>query len=239
MLSDLIAPDLEHKDIGQFKAAVRAAVRKLWIGAGDLFDFFEDMDRAITFHFNAAWNEGANQCGIRPDERTPEEEQRLTALITQNRQYIYGFGEAVQEGSKANGGLLGPQMSRAEMWINRYNEVRSIALQMACADVKLRWQWSPEVEQHCEDCRKLNGRVYRASVWAKYGIRPQSTELACHGYRCGCSFIVTTDPLTPGRPPAIRGKEYIRPVGFEVVDLGNGFARLDLIYAPKRELINI
>lgn len=204
MLSDLIAPDLEQKDIGQFKAAVRAAVRKLWIGAGDLFDFFEDMDRAISFHFNAAWNEGANQCGIRPDERTPEEEQRLTTLITQNRQYIYGFGEAVQEGSKANGGLLGPQMSRAEMWVNRYNEVRSIALQMACENTKLRWQINPAKES-CRSCLKLNGRVYRASIWAKYNIYPQNTDgsLACHGYRCGCSFIVTTDPVTPGRPPKL------------------------------------
>lgn len=182
---------------------VRNAVRGLWTGNTDIFDFYEQMDAAIRLGYETAWREGAETCGIKPGERTTEETQRLEAMIAENRQYIFGYGEAIEAGSKANGGKLAPMMTRAELWINRYNEVKAVAQQMACADAKLMWQWSPEVEQHCSDCRKLNGRVYRASVWNKYGLHPQSSELECRGFSCQCRFVPTDAPVTPGRPPQI------------------------------------
>lgn len=61
------------------------------------------------------------------------------------------------------------------------------------------------VVHNCDDCLNLHGRVYRASVWDRYGIAPQSPQLACGGWRCGCRFVVTDDPVTPGRPPNIGG----------------------------------
>lgn len=181
---------------------IRNAVRGLWSGNTDLFDFFEQMDAAIRLGYETAWREGAKTCNIGPNERTVEETQRLEAMIVENRQYIFGYGEAIEAGSKANGGKLAPLMTRAELWINKYNEVKAVAQEMACADTKLMWVWSPEKE-HCSDCRKLNGRVYRASVWAKYDIWPQSQALECRGFRCGCSFVPTDKPITPGRPPRI------------------------------------
>lgn len=182
---------------------VRNAVRNLWTGNGDIFDFYEQMNTTIRLGYETAWREGAETCGIKPGERTIEETQRLEAMIAENRQYIFGFGEAIEAGSKANGGKLAPVMTRGELWINKYNEVKAVAQQMACADTKLMWQWDPSIEQHCADCRKLNGRVYRASVWAAYDIWPQSQALECHGYRCGCSFVPTDKSVTPGRPPQI------------------------------------
>jgi len=160
------------------------------------------MDRAISIAYEQAWREGAATCGIKPAERTDNEQQQLNELIAENRQYIFGFGENIEENSKANGGKLGPHLARGQLWINKYNEVKSIAQQMACADIKLKWVWSPQRE-HCSDCQKLNGRVYRASIWQKYNIHPQSQNLQCHGYRCGCSFIMTDEKVTPGRPPNI------------------------------------
>lgn len=191
-----------EKAISRFKTNINASIRKLWLGAGDIFEFFEDMDRAIQMGYNQAWNEGAATCGIQPSERTVQESERLEQLITENRQFIFGFGETIEENSKANGGLLGSQLARGQLWLNKYNEVKSIAQQMACADIKLKWVWSP-LKEHCKDCQRLNGRVYRASIWQKWNIHPQSQSLQCNGFRCGCSFVMTDEKVTPGRPPAI------------------------------------
>lgn len=188
--------------IAAMRMNIRNAVRGLWTGNTDIFDFYEQMDAANRLGGETAWREGAETCGIKPSERTEEETKRLEEMIAQNRQYIFGFGEAIEAGSKANGGKMAVQMKRAELWINWYNEVKAVAQQMACVDTKLMWQWSPEKE-HCADCRKLNGRIYRASVWAKYNIWPQSHDLECRGFRCGCSFVPTDKPVTPGKPPQI------------------------------------
>lgn len=198
--------DLDTKaqsGLAAMRMNVRNAVRNLWTGNGDIFDFYEQMDAAIRLGYETAWREGAETCGIKPGERTIEETQRLEALIAENRQYIFGFGEAIEASSKANGGKLAPAMTRGELWINRYGLVKATAQTMACADVKLEWVWDPTIEQHCSDCRRLNGRVYRASIWEKYNLRPKMYELECHGYRCGCSFVPTDKPVTPGRPPQI------------------------------------
>lgn len=200
-----MSDDLETKaqsGLAAMRMNIRNAVRGLWSGNTDMFDFFEQMDAAIRIGYETAWREGAKTCGIGPGERTEEETQRLEAMIVENRQYIFGYGEAIEAGSKANKGPLAPLMSRAELWINRYGFVVATAQQMACKDTKLMWVWTPEKE-HCPDCRKLNGRVYRASVWEKYNIKPKMMELNCHGFNCGCEFVPTDKPVTPGRPPQI------------------------------------
>ena len=50
-----------------------------------------------------------------------------------------------------------------------------------------------------------DGRVYRASVWAAYGIATQSPKLSCHGYNCKCELVATQNPCTPGKPPRMTG----------------------------------
>lgn len=148
-----------------------------------------------------AWREGAKECGVLPEERTKEEQDTLTVMFNDNYSYVPQFGYWILEHSKANGGKLSSVLARAGLWVNRYNEVRNKAQIMACQDAKYRWQYGPT--EHCKTCLRLNGRVYRASIWAKYNIYPQSRNLACHGYRCQCQFIKTNDPVTKGRPPKI------------------------------------
>lgn len=195
-------PDIiEFKDIDGFARAIRAPSRGLWNGSLDIFDFFEAMELAIQRGYENAWNEGAASCNIQPDERTAQEQQELNRLIQFNRQYIFSYGEFVEQNSRDNDGKLGTVFSRADLWINRYNQVRARAQSMACADQKLMWIWQPDKE-HCADCRKLNGKVYRASVWDEIGILPQSEKLACHGYRCGCALVLTDAKATPGRRPS-------------------------------------
>jgi len=198
------AGEYATKSMADFGLAIRSGVRGLWKGVLDRPSFLHTMTLAIRRQLRIAWHEGAERCGIRPDELSPPELLRLHMIIEENIGYLPGFADAIEAGSQANGGKLGPLLSRAEMWTNRYTQTQSLGQQMACGDRKLQWNLGP-TKEHCKDCLKLNGRVYRASVWEKYDIYPQHPNLECGGFRCLCSFVPTDDPGTPGRPPRLSG----------------------------------
>lgn len=195
-----------------FEASIRATVRGMWYGQLDLFDFIDGMYSAIARGYEQAWREGAAECGIKPEERTPEETTELNEMIIYNQSFVVKFGDWLSNNDQESGAKLGNAFNRAALWINRYDEVKSQAQLMACKDQKLRWQWNPAIEQHCSTCRALNGRVHRASVWRRIDIYPQDTrqgKLECRGFNCGCVFVPTSDPATRGRiPKVITGKEH-------------------------------
>lgn len=195
---------LDHtKAISDYRLAVRSAVRRLWLGESTVFDFFDTMNFAITRHLRIAWKEGAASCGINEDELTNQEIAARDSFINSQFPYLLGFGDSIEENNKSSGAKLEPHLQRAELWIGRYSEAREKAKTMACGDQKLQWVVGPT--EHCEDCARLNGRVYRASVWERYGLRPQSRDLACGGWRCQCTLVPTSEPATRGRPPGLRG----------------------------------
>jgi len=185
-----------------FRLNLRAAVRGFWGGTLDFLGFLESMNGTIHRGLTNAWNEGAGMVGINPGELNDEEKNALTIEINGDLLWSFGFANTINAKSKANGGKLAPLLKRTDMWANRYQAVVSHAMAMAGRDQKLKWVWN-EIKEHCPDCRKLNGRVYRASMWNKYDLRPRMRRLNCHGYRCGCRFEPTSDPVTPGRPPII------------------------------------
>ena len=165
-----------------FRRNIRAAVRGLWGGNLDMLGFLESMNRTIQRSFTIAWREGAQAVGIRSDEQNDDEKNALNIEINNDLMQTMGFANAIVKGSKANGGKLSPLLYRSEMWINRYTAIVSRAMSMAGRDKKLKWVWSP-IKEHCGSCLKLNGRVYRASTWAKYDLRPKMHRLQCKGFR--------------------------------------------------------
>lgn len=197
-------------------ANLKANARGLWSGVRSVSDFENTMRAALNRGFNQAWTEGAKQCAVQPNERTQEEVLKLDELITFNFSFASGLGVWIEKNSRDNGGKLGTIFTRMDMWARRYEEVKSIASQMACGDLKKQWDWDPGKE-HCEDCRKYNGRVHRNSVWHRWGIHPRSTVLACGGFRCGCELNPTDLPVTPGRPPnPIGPKRKERGIVYEI-----------------------
>lgn len=193
-VSDL--QEVDHKEA--FARNVRAAVRGLWSGVMDYYDFFDAMASAVRYGITNAWNDGAAECGILPNELSPEEQMARQSMITGQMGYINGFASAIEQNSKANGGLLGPLLTRGEMWSNRYNDAKNQARTMACADKKLKWTLGPT--EHCKDCARLAGKVKRGSQWT---IRPQSPELECGGFRCQCQLVPTDEPMSKGPLPKI------------------------------------
>ena len=183
-----------------YQQLIRSAVYGLWSGERNLGDFIADMFITIQRGFTRAWYEGASECGMLPEDLTIEEKQRMADEILTEQSYIVNFGNDILNGLKGEA-LLRTHTVRVPMWVNRYSNIKSIARMYACGDEKLKWVMSPLVREHCKDCLMLDGRVYRASVWKTLGWEPRSHDLACGGYKCGCEFQLTSDPITRGRPP--------------------------------------
>lgn len=183
-----------------YLAGINAAVRGLWTGVFDYLDFFDAMMETIRRGLTAAWYEGAEQAGITPDELSAREQTALEQRIVQEFSYIDGLAEFVEAHSKAAGGKLGTCLSRARLWGNRYDEIKTLSTVMAKGDQKLQWQLGA-TEKHCHTCAGLHGRVYRASTWQENGALPRTRHLECRGFLCLCDLVPTTDRITPGRFP--------------------------------------
>jgi len=187
-----------------YRRSIRAAVRGLWSGVLTFFDFWDSMSLAINRGLAGAWAAGMADCGVSSDEMTPDESAALLRRIVYEHQWIDGFANAIEQGSKANGGKLTPLYSRAEIWIGRWEGVRTEARVMACADKKLKWTLGPT--EHCASCMKLAGKVKRASFWNDSGILPRihgAPYLDCQGFRCQCELLPTDEPLSKGPLPRL------------------------------------
>lgn len=187
-----------------YNRGVRFATRGLWNGSTNTFEFIDSMVSVLNLGFTAAWNDGAKSCGIKPEERTSEENNELQVQINESISFVSGFAQFINENSKANKGKLGTVLGRAALWQNRYGEIENQAKTMACGNAKYIWRLG--IADHCKTCLKLNGRVMRASRWAELDVYPQDTrpgKLACHGFNCACSLNKTDLSATPGRLPRI------------------------------------
>jgi hypothetical protein len=119
------------KSYSGYRSTIRAAVRAFWSGVWNWFDFHEEMNVAIRRYFVQSWHEGMRLVGMEPDAITTDERVRLDQEITAAIGYIAGFADAIDRGSKANGGQLGPLLSRADRWAAGYNRIRGLAMTYA------------------------------------------------------------------------------------------------------------
>ena len=189
----------------RYRRAIRGAVRGYWSGVIDYGQFFDMMLTTTRAGVTDAYHAGARDCGILPSELTPLERGALEYNIRFENQWIQGLAEAIDAGSKANGGKLTPLFNRADIWIGRWVGIRSEARAAACADQKLEWVQGA-TEQGCPSCSKLSGKVKRASWWYENGILPRvhaSSKLACGGWHCDCELVPTDKPCSPGSMPSL------------------------------------
>lgn len=192
------------RDQGEYQRNIRALVRALWRNETSPYAFINSGAAVIQRGFTQAWNEGAAREGITPAEFTVEENQRLQQLIAEEVAFLPRFADSIVMGDRVTGGKLRDHFNRAALWVSRYARVAAIAQLYAAKNKKKIWRYDPSKE-HCVDCKNYDGRVYRATIWAKYNIEPRSPLLACFGGHCGCTLEDTTEKALPGRPPAPKG----------------------------------
>lgn len=184
-----------------YRLGIRASFRALWQGEFDYFDFFSAMQVVVDRGFTQAWAEGAERCGISFDELTRDERNALRAEIVKETNYIDGVATFIEANSKANGGKLSVIMARANLWIEAYDRVASIAQTTACADKKLIWQLNPA--EHCSSCLRLEGKVKRASTWQSAGVYPKAWDKLNCRQGCKCTLVETDEPLSRGPLPKL------------------------------------
>jgi hypothetical protein len=147
----------------------------------------------------AAWIEGMESAGVDRDEISTEEWTILQERIDQENDQLAGLAADISGNNRSAGGKLGDLMPRAELWVNRYNDIVNLARTTASTNPKLMWVLGGTID-HCADCAGYAGKVHRASIWERVGARPQSPDLACHGFRCECRFQPTGERADPGLP---------------------------------------
>jgi hypothetical protein len=193
--------------IDQYRRSLRSVVRGLWSGVLISSQASNAFEAAIERRITQAWNEGAAECDIEADELSEAELIARDNFIETQIEFMPAFLADISANSKASGGKLKPQLTRVELWVNRYNEAVTQGKSLACADQKGQWFLGP-TEEHCRSCNGFNGRVYRFSTWKANGAEPQSQNLACSGFNCLCEIKPTNKRVTPGKfPSRLLGKK--------------------------------
>lgn len=189
--------------IDTYRAGLRSAVRGLWSGVFSLSQFQDEMRTLINRRLTQAFDEGAAECGITPDEFTTEEQLALARAIQEELSHVRELANRIEANSKASKGKLTPLLNRVStLWLNRYRDLNNLARQITCKNVKLVWSVGPT--EHCKTCARLNGKVKRASTWKRLGLRPQhppNNRLECQGYLCQCTLARTNLPISKGPLP--------------------------------------
>jgi hypothetical protein len=192
------------KSAADYRRSVRGLSRGLWSGSLDRRAFIGDMTTAIQRSFTDAFTRGLKAEGLSFDETTPEERDILQERVNGELIHLGPLADDIIAASKSEGGNLKDVRDRIDRWVSRYDSVYDVGVLVGARDKKKKWNTDPAKES-CRDCLRLNGKVYRASTWLKAGIVPRSADLACFGTHCGCGFEDTDDPVTQGKPPALRG----------------------------------
>ncbi len=188
--------------IDQYRKGLRSAIRGLWAGALTLGQATSAFEAAIERRITQAWNEGAAECDIAPDELSQVEILARDEFVENQIEFAPSFLADVAANSKKNKGKLKPQLQRVELWVNQYSSAKQTSEAMACGDEKRIWVLG-RTEQSCQTCLALNGQVRRMSFWEKHVLprNARNDKLQCLGFNCDCTLRKTNKPITRGRLP--------------------------------------
>lgn len=78
----------------------------------------------------------------------------------------------------------------AALWASRIDFMYHLAMTYRANDPVLQWKTGATVKS-CGDCGFLDGETKPASKWREDGLLPQSSALACGGWRCKCELVET------------------------------------------------
>jgi hypothetical protein len=190
--------------------------RQLWSYALDFFrgdmsdaEFEQSFFDAISGQLTKAWNEGADEVGVLPEDYTDEDNAIIDGIIADEQSYVTNIGVDILDAIEAREvpGKITPEElnafrsefgARIDMWANRYTDVNNQAKLHFGGKEKLVWHLGA-TEKHCDSCSRLDGIVAYADEWNEAGIRPQSppnSALICSGWNCDCSLDTTNERRT-------------------------------------------
>ena len=126
------------------------------------------------------------ELGVRRDELTGEDWAAIDEQIRISQGAAVGLATDLAGGRYTD--KPAALSARLGLWGNSLAAVTAIAMLHKPNDPLLEWVYDPSKE-HCGDCLNYDGQVHRASEWEAMGARPQSRDLECGGWNCGCDFV--------------------------------------------------
>lgn len=187
--------------------SIRGAVRGYWGEQTDYFTFYDHMDAAVRNGLRRGFEEGMKAGGVQePLVLSGDALIKLRDLIANELRHVDRFASHIEVNRKSEGGKLTPLLQRSDMWSLTYLEAVNWGKLYGKDMQRYVWRYGA-TKAHCSDALNLNGRVYTAKTWRKFGAVPQSRDLECGGWKCGCGLFQTDDPVTPGRPPKLMGQK--------------------------------
>src|SRR5512139_970619 len=180
---------------------IKGAVQGLWNGALSRDDFVQVMSVTIMDGLEAAFAEGAKECGIEAGDFTDDEMRAINRIVDAETEQVDDFADYIIEHNKGTGSKLQLLLdTRIPMWQLRYMDIVNQGKTMACADKKFKWVLGDT--EHCATCAKLAGLVHRGSQWRDYVLpqNPPNDLLECGGWRCGCSLEMTDERASTRYP---------------------------------------
>lgn len=190
------------KTYDEYRSRLWRACERLFNG-GKERNFPGSFARSIDQQLTQAWNTGADSVGFTPGDMNSDDVAVLGDIISSETDYIDGMATSIADArdSGMDAEAFGTQFgARCDIWANRFNDVVNQARIYFGGVQKLEWI-EGETSDKCDDCVRLNGTVARAQDWADSGWKPQSPDLACHGFNCLCQLTPTDKPITKGGIP--------------------------------------
>jgi len=190
----------EQKTYEQYRSRLWGAMSRLYNGGRDA-NFVSTFIRSIDVQLTEAWNKGADDVGVAPDEMTRTDTDILRAIIDNETQFIERIMGEIADDRDA--GMVREDFdkkygARVDLWANRYNETTNRARMQMGTKVRLEWVLGA-TEEHCETCAKLNGIVAFGIEWEQARFHPQmppNDMIECGGWRCDCSLVPTNKRRT-------------------------------------------
>lgn len=185
----------ERKTYERYRSQLWQAVQRLYSGGRDAA-FMATFIRQIDTQLTEAWNKGAADDGVQPDEMTRDDFVILEAIIDNETQFIQRLADDIAE-AVANGiekADFDKRFSaRVDLWANRYNETVNRARMQFGQKQRFEWKLG-NTEEHCSTCSRLNGIVAFGHEWESAAVHPQippNPALECGGWRCDCELKPT------------------------------------------------
>jgi hypothetical protein len=187
-----------------YSRVIDSLVRSLYRDEIDASEFSTTFAELINQQLTEAWYGGMRENGLDPiEEMEPKWQTILDDYILKEYDYILGFADDIVV-ARDEQSPIDPLLSRADIWSNRYNDVKNAAI-VATGNQKLIWVYGDT--DHCVTCERLNGIVAWAEEWEEAGVVPQNPpnqRLSCGGWRCKCELIPTSNRHTRNALEAIQ-----------------------------------
>ena len=188
------------KAYNEYSKAVRKAVRDLWRGDIDVYEFIYFMSDAMESGFEDAWIEGAEYLEVPPDLNY-ENRDIIATEVAAKSTLLLGFGGTIIASSKDEGGKLAPLLKRAALWTAAYFLIREFAKTVLGEDIHLKWTLHPA--EHCRSCVKLDGIVKTATEWQEQDVYPRHWDKLDCRIGCKCTLDKTDEPVTEAPLPLL------------------------------------